>query len=146
MASLEGQGVSGIAAAEDELLERAIVGLQISVRESGDVTILDLQGRATIGVDSKLLSGHLQRLIVNGARKLLLNLADVTQLDSSGISVITGTYVSLGRQGGSLKLLSPCGRVRTVLRVIRLLDIIPTFEDETKALASFRPRGYSARP
>jgi len=146
LASLEGQGVSGIAAAEDELLERAIVGLQISVRESGDVTILDLQGRATIGVDSELLSGHLQRLIVNGARKLLLNLADVTQLDSSGISAITGTYVSLGRQGGSLKLLSPCGRVRTVLRVIRLLDIIPTFEDETKALASFRPRGYSARP
>ncbi len=50
------------------------------------------------------------------------------------------------RQGGSLKLLSPCRRVWAVLRVIRLPDIIPTFEDETKALASFRPQGYSARP
>ena len=71
-------------------------------------------------------------------RKLLLNLAAVTQLDSSSISAITKTYVSLGRQGGSLKLLRPSGRVRAVLGVIRLLDIIPTFEDETQALASFR--------
>lgn len=122
------------------------MGLQISIRESDDVTILDLQGRATIGFDSDLLSSHLQRLVANGVRKLLLNLADVTQLDSSGISAITGAYVSLNRQGGSLKLLRPCGRVRAVLRVIRLLDIIPAFEDETQALASFRPQGYSARP
>ena len=119
--------------------------LRISIRESGDVTILDLQGRATIGIDSDLLSGHLQKLVANGVRKLLLNLADLTQLDSSGISAITETYVSLRRQGGSLKLLHPRGRVRAVLRVIRLLDIIPTFEDETQALASFRPQGFSAR-
>jgi anti-sigma B factor antagonist len=122
------------------------VGLQISIRESGDVTILDLRGRATIGPDSDLLSSHLQRLVANGVRKLLLNLTDLTQLDSSGISAIIGTYVSLSRQGGRLKLFCPCGRVRAVLRLIRLPDIIPTFEDETQALASFRPQGYSARP
>jgi anti-anti-sigma factor len=119
--------------------------LQISIRESGDVTILDLQGRATIGTDSDLLSSQLQGLVASGVRKLLLNLADLTQLDSSGISAITGTYVSISRQGGSLKLLRPCGRVRAVLRVIRLPDIIPTFEDEAQALASFRPQGFSAR-
>ncbi len=101
---------------------------------------------ATIGVDSDLLIRHLQKLVANGVRKLLLNLAGVTQLDSSSISAIIGTYVSLIRQGGSLKLLRPCGRVRAVLRVIRVLGIIPTFEDETQALASFRPQGYSARP
>ena len=122
------------------------MGLQISIRTSGDVTILDLQGRATLGVDSDLLSGHLQMLMASGAHKLLLNLADVTQVDSSGISAITGTYGSLARQGGSLKLLRPCGRVRTVLQVIHLPDIIPTFEDEAQALASFRPQGYSAEP
>jgi anti-anti-sigma factor len=122
------------------------MGLQISIRESGDVTILDLQGRATIGADSDLLNSHLQKLIANGVRKLLLNLADVTQLDSSGISAIIGTHVSLSRQGGGLKLLRPSGRVRAVLQVIRLQDIVPTFEDETQALASFRPQGYSARP
>jgi len=122
------------------------VGLQISIRESDDVTILDLQGRVTIGVDSDLLSGQLENLVANGVRNLLLNLADVTQLDSSGVSVIVGTYVSLRRQGGSLKLLCPCGRVRAVLQVIHMPEIIPTFEDETEALASFRPKGYSARP
>ena len=79
-------------------------------------------------------------------QKLLLNLAGVTQLDSSGISAITRMSVSLSRQGGSLKLLCPCGRMLEVLRVIHLPDIIPTFEDETQALASFRPQVYSARP
>ena len=120
--------------------------LQISIRESGDATILDLQGRATIGANSDLLSGQLQKLVANGVRKLLLNLADVTQLDSSGISAIIGAYVSLSRQGGSLKLLCPCGRVQAVLRVIRLPDIIPAFDDEAQALASFQPQGFSARP
>ena len=120
--------------------------LQISIRESGDVTILDLRGRATIGADSDLLIGHLQSLVAKSVRKLLVNLADVTQLDSSGISAITSASVSLRRHGGSLKLLCPSGRVQAVLRVIHLPDIIPTFEDETQALASFRPQRHSARP
>ena len=109
------------------------MALQISTRESGDVTILDLRGRATIGVDSDLLIGHLDKLVATGVLKLLLNFADVTQLDSSGISAIVGTSVSLRRQGGSLKLLCPSGRVRAVLRVVRLPEIIPTFEDETRS-------------
>ena len=79
-------------------------------------------------------------------RKLLLNLADLTQVDSSGIGVIVETYVSLKRQGGDLKLLCPCGRVLEVLTVFRLLDTIPSFEDEAQALASFRPLRYFAKP
>ncbi len=114
------------------------MGLQVSIRESGDVTILDLQGRATIGADTELLSSHLQKLIATGMRKLLLNLADLTQADSSVLSTIGGTNVSLRRQGGDMKLLRPCGRVLMALRVIHLLDVIPNFEDETQALASFR--------
>ena len=122
------------------------MGLQISTRESGDVTILNLRGRATIGVDSDLLIGHLNKLVASGVLKLLLNLADVTQLDSSGITAIVGTYVSLRSHGGRMKLLCPRGRVRAVLQVVRVPEIIPTFEDETQALASFRSRGYSATP
>ena len=121
------------------------MSLQISVRESADVTILDLRGKATLGTDSDLLSVQLKKLVAKGVRKLLLNMEDVTQLDSSGISAIVGTYVSLSRQGGSLKLLSLCGRVQEVLRVIHVADIIPTFSDETQALASFRPQGYAAK-
>ena len=118
--------------------------LQISVRESGDVTILDVRGRATIGDGRYLLSLHLRELVAKGARKLLLNLADVTQLDSSGISPAVGTYVSLSRQGGSLKLVCPRGRVQDVLRVMRVADFIPTFETETQALASFQLQAYAA--
>ena len=122
------------------------MGLQISIRESSDVTILDLQGRVTIGNGRFLLSVHLGKLVAKGVRKLLLNLADVTHLDSSGISAVVGTHVSLSRQGGSLKLLCPCGRVQDALRVMRVADIIPTFEDETQALVSFRPQADDGRP
>jgi anti-anti-sigma factor len=123
------------------------VGLQISIRESGDVTILDLQGRSTVdGGESELLSSHLRELVANGVRKLLLNLGDLTQVDSSGVSTIVGTYVSLRGQGGDLRLLRPGGRVLEVFRPLHLLEIIPCFEDETQALASFRPLGHFAKP
>jgi anti-sigma B factor antagonist len=133
-------------AAEHELHEE-VVGLQISPRKYDDVTILDLRGRSTInGGESELLSSRLQELLANGVRKVLLNLANFTQVDSSGVSIIIETYVSLKRQAGDLKLLCPRGRVLEVLDVFRLLDTIPSFEDETKALASFRPLSYSATP
>ena len=121
------------------------MGLQISSRESGDVTIVDLRGRSTIDDgESNLLNSHLQELVANGARKLLLNLGELTQVDSSGISVIVGTYVSLCSHGGDLRLLRPCGHVLEVFSVLHLLEIIPKFEDEAQALASFGTRGYSA--
>ena len=131
---------------EDNPSETATAGLKISRRESGDVTILDLQGRATIGANTNLLSRYLRKLAAGGVRKLLLNLGYLRQIDSSGIATIAGTYVSLIRQGGSLKMLRPTNRVRTVLEVMRLLSSIPTFEDEAEALASFGPLGYSASP
>ena len=77
-------------------------------------------------------------------RKLLLNLADLTQIDSSGIGIIIEMCVSLRGKGGDLKLLRPGGRVLEVLTVFRLLDVIASFEDETQALASFRPQGHFA--
>ncbi len=98
------------------------------------------------GGESELLSSHLQKLVANGVRKLLLNLGDLTQVDSSGVSIIVGTYVSLSSRGGDLRLLRPGGRVLEVFRLLHLLEIIPNFEDETQALASFRPLGYIAKP
>src|SRR5580700_6847864 len=95
--------------------EEAIVGLQVSIRQSADVTILDLQGRATIGPGNDLLSSHLQNVIGDGRRKVLLNLEGVPQVDSSSISTIVRAFVSLGHQEGSLKLLRPRGSVRMVL-------------------------------
>jgi anti-anti-sigma factor len=124
----------------------AKLGLQISIRECGDVAVVDLRGRSTTnGGESELLNQHLRDLAADGKRKLLLNLANLSQVDSSGVSVIVEMYVCLKRQRcGELKLLSPRGRVRDVLTVCRLLDAIPSFEDEAQALASFWPRSYAA--
>jgi anti-anti-sigma factor len=122
------------------------MSLQISIRESGDVTILDLRGRSTIDGESERLCDCLKKLVANGVRRLLLNLADLTQIDSSGVSIMVQTYTSLKRQGGDLKLLRPYGRVLEVFRVLHLLEIIPSFEDEAQALGSFRPQGYAAKP
>ena len=116
------------------------MSLQISIREFGDVTILDLCGRSTINGESKLLSDCLKELVANGARKLLLSLTDLTQVDSSGVSVMIWTYTSLREQGGDLKLLRPSGRVLKVFRLFHVLEIIPSFENENQALASFRPQ------
>jgi anti-sigma B factor antagonist len=111
--------------------------IEISIRESGEVTILDLRGGCTLGGGSEELSGQLRRLFNSGVRNLLFNLEGLTQVDSSGISVLVETYLSVRRNGGNLRLLRLRNRVRMVLHLFRLLDIIPNFEDETQALASF---------
>jgi len=121
--------------------------LRISIRQSADVTILDLTGRATMDGDSDKLDSRLKELVANGVRNLLLNLEGLTQVDSSGVAVIIKAYVCLRDCGGELRLLCPCGRVLDVLTLFRLPEIIPSFDDETLALASFRPeRSYAANP
>lgn len=113
------------------------MGLQILTRKSGDVTIVDLQGRVTIGVSNDALSAQLRELVEGGARKVLINLFSVPQMDSSGISSLVRSFVTLQRLGGSLRLLKPQGHVRDVLELTRLLHSIPTFDDEAQALRSF---------
>ena len=115
----------------------------MSTRQSGDITILDLQGRVTIGLNNDLLSNRLRDLVAGGTRKLLINLVGVPQMDSSGISSLVRSFVSLQRAGGSLKLLNPTGHVRDVLELTHLLQSIPTFTDEAQAVASF---GQAASP
>lgn len=118
------------------------MALLISIRDCGDVSVVDLFGRSTVDTgESDLLSKDLRKLLDVGKRKLLLNLMNLSQIDSSGVSIIVEVFVSLKRAGGVLKLLAPRGRVLKVLRVFRLLDIVPVFEDESDALKSFRPQG-----
>lgn len=120
------------------------MGLHISIRESGGVTILDLRGKSTVGSTSELLSRCLDKLVASGVRRLLLNITDLTQVDSSGVRAIVDAYVCLRDKGGELKLLCPRGSVLEVFRVLHLLEIIPSFDDESKALASLRTRSSAA--
>jgi anti-anti-sigma factor len=108
---------------------------------------LDLRGRATISDgESELLKSKLEELIAKGVQKVLLNLANLSHVDSSGFSVIVRVYVSLRDRGGDLRFIRPCGRALTAFNVLRLLEVIPTFGNEDDALASFRPKGYVAQP
>ena len=113
-------------------------GLKILIRRSRGITILDLRGRSTFdNSGSELLNGELRRLSERGVQYMLLNVENLTQVDSSCIGVLVRTFVALRKRGGTLKLLRPSERVRMVLNVFRLLDTIPNFEDEAQALASF---------
>ncbi len=114
------------------------VGLQIEVRKTGEVILLDVRGRATIGASNDLLSSKLREAIESGCSKILVNLEGITQIDSSGISTLVRNYVTMGKKGGMLKIMKPTGRVKEVLEVTRLVSCIPTFDDESKAVASFK--------
>jgi len=115
------------------------MSLQISIREAGDVAILDLRGRWIDGGHNELLKQHLQELIANGGRKFLLNLANLTQIDSSGVSSIVKARRFLNGLDCDLKLLRPSGHVLEVFRALHLLQMIPSFEDEKLAVDSFEP-------
>lgn len=114
------------------------MALQISHRESGDVTIVDVRGSSALDEgESELLRSNLESLLASGARKVLLNLTDLTQVDSWGISIIVRTYLSLRNRGGELKVLHPCGHVLEMFKALHLLKLIPSFEEESQAVASF---------
>ena len=132
---------------QNEAIAGPIVSLRISMRESGEVTILDLCGRSTVNDgETELLSKRLEELVGGGTRYLLLNMSDLTQIDSSGVSVVVKAYARLRRQGGDLKLLRPRGHARSVLRVLHLLELIPSFEEEDQALRSFQQPVKLAKP
>jgi anti-anti-sigma factor len=111
--------------------------LRISERKSQNVTIVDLQGRVVLGATNDSLAAELRKLAENAPCNVLINFADVTQVDSSGISTLVRNFVTLERDGGSLKLLNPKGHVREILELTRLVQCLPTYTEEAKALASF---------
>ena len=101
------------------------MGLQLFVRHAADVVIVDLTGIATIGPANDFLDSQLRLLIEDGTTKMLVNLTDLTQMDSSGIGSIVRVFTSQRRRGANLKLLRPRGNVRLVLETVHLLDEIP---------------------
>lgn len=114
------------------------VVLEMQERKADHVVILDLQGEITIGSTSQLFARKLEELMQRGHANVLLNLAQVTKIDSSGLSVIVRTYVTLYRRQGQVKLLNPRGYVRQVLQITNLLDRIEAYDDEAQALETFR--------
>lgn len=110
--------------------------MEINVRDAGGVSVFDVRGRLTIGEPAEQLHGALQAAIKDGARKVVVILNHVPQIDSSGISTLVRISIRLGREGGVLRLVCGPGRVRDALTVTRLVEAIPTFDAESAALAN----------
>jgi len=111
--------------------------LEVSSREANGIYFVDVHGRLTIGDPSEHLNSFMRDLVAKGARKVIVNLNEIPQIDSSGISVLVKLSISLARQGGGLHLVCGEGRVRDALTVTRLVEAIPTYDSESAAQAGF---------
>ena len=111
--------------------------LEVKERQAGDVTILDLRGEVRIGEGSIALRDAIRNLADSGRQKLLLNLAGVSYIDSSGIGELIANYTTVSRQGGQLKLLKLTDRVQNLLVITKLLTVFDAYDDEAEALKSF---------
>jgi anti-sigma B factor antagonist len=102
------------------------------------VTVLDLGGKITIGEGSVSLRSAIRRLIEEGKKKILLNLAQVSYVDSSGIGELVSSFTTINREGGQLKLLNLTQKIQDLLAITKLLTVFDVYEDEQTALNSFQ--------
>jgi anti-sigma B factor antagonist len=110
----------------------------IEERVIGDITVLDLKGKMTLGEGDELLKDKINSLIHQGQKKLLLNLEGVPYIDSAGLGEIVRTYTTVSRQGGNLKLVNLTKRITDLLSITKLLTVFETFDSEAEALKSFQ--------
>ena len=112
--------------------------LDVKERQAGDVTILDMTGDVRIGEGAISLRDSIRTLADQGKKKVLLNLAGVKYMDSTGVGELIANYTTIKRQGGQLKLLNLTDRIQNLLVITKLLTVFDSFENETEALQSFQ--------
>jgi len=113
------------------------MAFKASVRRMGDVAIVDLEGRLTLGEGCGVLRSTVKDLIARGDKKILLNLKEVTYIDSSGLGQMISSYASVSDAGGTIKMLNAQSRVHDLLTVTKLYSVFESFNDESVALISF---------
>jgi len=114
------------------------VVLQATSREVGDVAVVDFSGKITLGEGSAVVRNTMRELVDHGYRKILLNLADVDYIDSSGIGELVSAHTTVQNLNGELKLLQLTRRVHDLLQITRLFTVFDVQSDEGAALRSFR--------
>ena len=112
--------------------------LNIRERQAGDVTVLDMDGRITIGEGSVTLRTAIRRLLEEGKKRILLNLAGVGYIDSSGIGELVSSYTAIGKENGQLKLLNLTQKLQDLLAITKLLTVFDVYESEADALNSYK--------
>lgn len=113
------------------------MSLKLATRESNGVTIVDLNGKITLGEGGLALRDEMKALVANGSKKILLNLTHVNYIDSSGLGELVSAYTAVKNAGGELKLLNLTTKVRDLLVITKLLTVFDVKDDESTAVASF---------
>jgi len=115
-----------------------VVELSLKVRKSeGNIVILDIAGKLSAGEPVSILRNTIQKSLEEGARKFLINLGDVTYVDSSGLGALITTFTSVRNRQGDVKLLHLTKRIKDLLQITKLLTVFEVFEDEPAAVQSF---------
>jgi len=113
------------------------VSVKLTTRDVGDVVVIDAVGRITLGEGASAFRDKVRELAASGHKKLLLNLAEVSYIDSSGIGELVSAYTTITNQGGHLKLLGLTHRVKDLLQITKLYTVFDVHEDEAHAVRSF---------
>jgi anti-sigma B factor antagonist len=111
--------------------------MKITKRTEDGVAILDCKGKITIGVGDVALREAVQAALKEGQTKILINLAGVSTMDSSGVGELVSTYTTVTNRGGKLKLLNLPPKVADILQITQLITVFETFDDEDEAVQSF---------
>jgi anti-sigma B factor antagonist len=111
--------------------------MKIETRTVGDVHILDCSGKITLGEGTMAVRNSVRDVLKNGGKKIVLNLADVNYIDSSGIGELVSSYTTVTNQGGKLKLLSLTKKIQELLAITKLLTVFSVYDDEQQAISSF---------
>jgi anti-sigma B factor antagonist len=114
------------------------VTMKASTRQVNGVAVVDMSGRITLGEGSVVLRETVRDLITKGEKKILLNLGNVTYIDSSGIGELVSAFTTLRNQGGELKLLNLTKKVHDLLQITKLYTVFDVKDDEAAAIASFK--------
>ena len=113
------------------------MSVKLTTRQVGDVTVIDAVGRITLGDGASIFRDTIRDLSSTGQKKMLLNLAEVSYIDSSGIGEMVSGFTTVSNQGGQVKLLNLTKRVKDLLQITKLYTVFEVFEDETAAVRSF---------
>jgi anti-sigma B factor antagonist len=113
------------------------MSLKIDTREVAHVTILDVEGRIVLGEEIGHLRDAVRSLVANGTKKIILNLANVDYIDSSGVGELVGSFTTVRNAGGELKLMNLTQKVHDVLHVTKLYTVFDIKDDEFTAVKSF---------
>ena len=111
--------------------------MKASTRQVDGITVVDLSGRITLGEGSVVLRDTVRDLLAKGDRKMLLNLGEVTYIDSSGIGELVSAFTTVRNQGGELKLLNLTKKVHDLLQITKLYTVFDVKDDEAAAIGSF---------